>query len=193
MTPRVAAVVLAAGASTRMGRPKQLLPFRGRSLLRHAVETAAAADLRPIIAILGAHADETEPELAGLPARAVRCAGWERGMGASIRAGAAAVAADDVDAVVLLLCDQPLVGPGGLRALVELHVAGAEVVASAYADTVGAPALFGRAWLARLLALEDGAGAKRLLSAAGAALRTVALPEGAVDVDTPEDYARAHA
>jgi molybdenum cofactor cytidylyltransferase len=192
MTSSVAAVILAAGAATRMGFPKQILPFRGRSLLRHAIDAATAAGLAPIFVVLGAHLERIEPELAGLPARAVLCSNWADGQGASVRAGVRALCdgTNEPDAVVLLLCDQPLLGPDVLRELLAVHTAGADVAASTYAETVGVPALFGRNWFPRLLDLPDSAGAKRLLAAAGDDLRRIPFPGGAFDIDTPMDYDR---
>src|SRR5947199_10199355 len=102
---RVAVAVLAAGGSTRMGRPKQLLPFGGRSLLRHAAEAAVAAECGPVVVILGAGADRLRPELDGLPVAVAVNPEWELGPGTSVRAAVGAVElAAEVGAIVFLLC-----------------------------------------------------------------------------------------
>ena len=187
MTPRIGAVVLAAGGSRRMGRPKQLLPYRGRSLLRHAAEAALATPCRPVAVVLGAAAALAEAELAGLPVDAVRNPRWADGIGTSIRAGIAALGA--ADAAIILLADQPLLGPAALLALLERFAQDRpDAVASEYAGTLGVPALFARSLFPALLSLADDEGAKRVILAGNAA--RVPFPDGAIDVDTPADYQR---
>ena len=105
----VAAVILAAGASSRLGRPKQLLTLNGRSLLRRTVEAATNAGCAPILVVLGAHAGQLTGETGALssPVRVVINENWAEGMGTSLAAGVAALeaAAPTVRAVVVLLCD----------------------------------------------------------------------------------------
>lgn len=183
----VAAVVLAAGGSSRMGRPKQLLPYRGRSLVRHAVAAAAGGGCEPVVVVTGAHAAEVEAELAGV--RVVRNDDWRAGPGTSVWAGVTAVG--DADAVVFLLCDQPHVDAGHVRRLLdEYRVSGRPMVASAYADAVGVPALFDRSCFAELAAVDPAAGAKQLLARDRDRVAVVPFPAGGADVDTPADYAR---
>lgn len=193
-------MILAAGASTRLGggRLKQLLPFRGRSLLRHAAEVALAAGASPVVVVLGAQAERLRGELAGLPVEVVVNTGWEEGMASSLRAGLAALvaAAPDTGAVLLMLCDQPLVTPEALQALVAAHRAsGKPAIASEYASggPLGPPCLFARPLFADLLALSGAQGAKQLLSrlSPDATLR-VSLPEADQDIDTAADWERFH-
>ena len=185
-------VILAAGGSSRMGRPKQLLPFRGRTMLRHAAEVAVASGLRPVLVVLGDDADRMGTELDGLPVTPVLNPDWDRGMGTSVRAGVRAllVAAPDADAVVLTLCDLPLVTPDVFARLVETHRGGHPVAACRYGDAAGVPTLFDRSYFPALQTLADGEGAKRLVAAAGPAVGFVAFPDGSADVDTPADYRR---
>lgn len=186
---RVAGIVLAAGGSSRMGRPKQLLPFRGRSLLRHAAGVALAGGCDPVVVVLGAGADRLRAELDGLPVTTAENPDWEQGPGTSVRAGVAAVGA--ADAVVFLLCDQPLVDAAHVRRLVAAHRAtGRPMVASGYGGSVGVPALFARACFPALLATPPAAGAKPLLTRDPDAVAVVSFPAGAVDLDTPADYER---
>jgi molybdenum cofactor cytidylyltransferase len=121
----VAAIVLAAGASTRLGagRSKQLLRYQGRTLLRHSVEQALGSSCRPVIVVLGAEVERCEQELAGLDVHVTINPAWADGMGSSIRAGMTALtaAAPDARAVVITLCDQPLVGAAFIDRLVQRY------------------------------------------------------------------------
>src|SRR5512138_3343641 len=105
---RVAALILAAGASTRMGRPKQLLDWGGRPLVRAAAETALAARLDPVLVVVGGARAEVEAALVGLPLRVIANPNYAGGQSTSLRAGVAALGSDS-DAVVVLLGDQPFV------------------------------------------------------------------------------------
>ena len=185
----VALLLLAAGASTRMGRPKQLLPYHGRTLLRHAAETAVAAGCAPIVLVTGALHDELLAEIVGLPILAVHNPDWETGMASYIRAGLAAVAAAAPRAVLVMLTDQPLVTPELLRQLiVQQHATQAPIVAAAYGETLGVPAIFDKSLLPELLKLQGAQGAGRLIARLGAAVGQVAFPAGLLDVDTPAQY-----
>ncbi|SDX37123.1 nucleotidyltransferase family protein [Hymenobacter psychrophilus] len=186
-----AILLLAAGASSRLGRPKQLLPYQGQTLLRRAAETAvAAAAGAPVVVVTGARHEELLPDLAGLAVRVVRCAEWERGMGASLKTGLAALDSTAPSAVTVLLCDQPHVTPALLRQLAATHEAtGQPIVASAYAGTRGVPVLFGAQVLPLLRQLPDSAGAAALLKQYPELVATVPFAAGAVDVDTEAQYA----
>jgi molybdenum cofactor cytidylyltransferase len=186
-------VVLAAGASSRLGSPKQLVTLGGRTLLRRAVETAVATGLGPVVVVLGAAADRCRPEVEGLDVAVVENAEWPSGMASSVRAGLAGVAAaaPDADAVLLTLCDQPFVTAELLSRLVSVRrETSASVVACEYAGALGVPALFGRELFGELAALEGESGARRVVARHAASARSVPFPEGAVDVDTPRDVER---
>ena len=184
----VALLLLAAGASTRMGRPKQLLPYHGRTLLRHAAETAVATGCAPIVLVTGALHDELVGEVVDLPVQAVHNPEWQSGMASSIRAGLAAVAG--ASAVLIMLTDQPLVTPELLRQLLaRQRQTQAPIIAAAYGDTLGVPAVFDQAMISRLLQLQGQQGAGRLIASLGAAVGRVPFPAGLFDVDTPEQYA----
>ncbi|GAA3985657.1 nucleotidyltransferase family protein [Hymenobacter antarcticus] len=186
----VALVLLAAGASTRMGRPKQLLSYHGRTLLRHAAETAAATGCAPIVLVTGALHDELLTEVTGLPIQAAHNPDWATGMASSIRTGLTAVAAAEPRAVLIMLTDQPLVTPELLRQLItQQQATQAPIVAAAYGDTLGVPAVFATSIFPELLKLEGAQGAGRLIARLGTAVGQVAFPAGLLDVDTPEQYA----
>jgi molybdenum cofactor cytidylyltransferase len=186
----VAALLLAAGASTRMGRPKQLLAYQGRSLVRHAAETALAAGCAPVIVVTGALHNELAAELHDLPVQLVHNAVWAVGLGSSIGVGVQAVEkiAPDTAAVLVLLSDQPLVTPALLQQLLHAWQQSGLPVATGYAGTVGVPAVFGRLGWPQLLALPAEAGAKPLLQRLGDELGVVPFAAAATDVDTPEQY-----
>ncbi len=187
-----ALVLLAAGASRRMGRPKQLLPVAGRPLVRLVAEQALAAPVTPVIVVLGAHAAQIGSSLAGLPVQIVVHDQWERGMGSSLRAGVEAVLAakPETKAVIVALADQPGCSADHFSRLIETHQAtGRTIVASATEEGVGPPVLFAAHWFHRLRQLEGAVGARELLREQRAATATVPL-ETAADLDTPADYAR---
>jgi molybdenum cofactor cytidylyltransferase len=184
-------VVLAAGGSRRMPGPKQLLRFRGVTLLRHAAQTAVAARCGPVVVVLGAAAlaKQLRFELVDLAVSVVDNHKWKDGMSSSIRAGIEALeAAGSADAVLLMTCDQPYVTAEVLGQLVAaFHQSHPPAVACAYAGTVGVPALFDRALFAELKALEHDQGAKRILERHLPRIGRIPFEQGAVDIDTPED------
>ena len=189
----IGAVILAAGASSRMGRPKQTLRFQGESLLRRAALAALDAGCRPVVVVTGANAELSRRELDGLDVRDVLNSAWETGMASSIRAGIENLmhAEPGVAAAVFLLCDQPLVTAGVLSGLIAAHHAtGQPVVASAYGGGFGVPALFSGTLFAELARLEGRSGAKEIIQRHAREACFLPFPEGEVDVDTPEDFSR---
>ena len=193
MMPGVGLIVLAAGGSSRLGHPKQLLPYRGRTLLRHAAETALASACRPIVVVLGASADRLHPEVAALEVLVAENPDWEQGMGSSIRVGLASLetSAPDLIGVVLMLCDQPLITPPSLDALVQSHLdTDSPLVASEYGGTHGVPAFFSRTLFPELRALRNVQGAKAVITAHAPEAIALPLPAGVWDVDTAADYER---
>ena len=186
----VALLLLAAGASTRMGRPKQLLPYQGRTLLRHAAETAVASGCTPIALVTGALHEALVAEVSGLPIAVVHNPDWETGMASSIHTGLVAVTTARPAAVLIMLCDQPLVTPELLCQLVaQQRQTQAPIVAAAYGDTLGVPVVFAQTMLPELLQLQGQQGAGQLIASLGAAVGRVLFPAGLLDVDTPEQYA----
>ena len=185
----VALLLLAAGASSRMGQPKQLLPYQGRTLLRHAAETAVATGCAPIILITGALHQELVEEVSDLPIQIVHNPNWASGMASSIRVGLGAVPAAPPAAVLIMLTDQPLVTPALLRQLVaQQKQTHAPIVAATYGDTLGVPAICDYSLLPELRQLQGAQGANRLIAHRGAAVGRVPFPAGLLDIDTPEQY-----
>lgn len=191
----IAIIILAAGESARMGQAKQLLPYRGTTLLRHTVENALAIPGAHIVVVLGAFAEEIRPTLEGLPVEIVENPAWSTGMGSSLRTGLEAVlsASSETAAAIFLLCDQPLLSPVNLDALIQTHrETGAAIVASEYGDVLGVPALFHRSLFPELLGLDGGEGAKKIISRHRDKAIGIPFADGAVDIDTPGDYAGLH-
>ena len=176
-------MLLAAGGSSRLGRPKQLVQVEGKTLVRRAAEACVASVARRTHVVVGAHAEAVAAELAGLDVAIVANPHWKDGVSTSIRAGIAA--AGDADGVVLVLADQPHLRADTLDALVRALAGPGSIAASRYAGGRGAPAAFGRDHFAALAALRGDRGAKELL--AGPAVVEVPFPEGAADVDTEDD------
>jgi molybdenum cofactor cytidylyltransferase len=189
----VGIVLLAAGGSTRMGRPKQLLAFGGRSLVRRAAEAAIESGCGPVVVVLGACADQVRGEVAGLGIEVVFNEGWERGIGTSIRRGIRALIGHTKppSAAVIMLCDQPMVTAAVLgRLLREYEKGDSAVVAAGYEETLGPPVVVGAEFFTALLSLPDDRGAKGIWLGHPERVQRVECPEAGMDVDTPEDYAR---
>ena len=187
----IAGVILAAGGSSRLGEPKQLLTFRGATLIQRAVRAAAEAGCDPVIVVAGDSAEAIRSELGeenGIVV--VENAEWRSGIGTSIRRGLEQLTRS-VEAVVLLTCDQPFVDATIVgKLMAERERTRRAIVASSYADTLGVPALFDRSCFDALLTLPDRSGAKSLIEARRDEAASIAFEEGAVDIDTPGDFER---
>jgi len=181
-------VLLAAGASRRLGQPKQLLPFRGRPLLRHLCEAVAATTLfDPFVVVLGASAARVRREAGPLPAKIVVNKNWRQGMGSSIHCGVRPCRS--CEALVIMLCDQPFVTGPLLRRLVAVYLRNpAAIVCCRYDKTTGPPVLFPSIYFPALRALAPDAGAKSVIVKNIDAVRFVSFRKGAADIDTPADW-----
>ncbi len=192
--PRVAAIVLAAGAARRMrGRDKLLEPVDGRPVLRVVAEAAGASRADEVVVVVPPGAEARRASLAGLDVGIVEAPDWAEGMAASLRAGLAAVAAR-AEAVVVLLADMPEVGPGDIDRLIAGYDPdeGREIVRAVAADgTPGHPVLFGRRFFESLAALRGDRGARDVLAEAGEFVVEVATDgrRALTDLDTPEAWA----
>ena len=189
----VGAVILAAGSSSRMGTPKQTLQFDGNSLLRRTALAALGAACRPVVVVTGAHAELCRLELEGLDVCEKFNAAWETGMASSVRTGIECLVNVDPNTAgtVLLLCDQPHVTSNMISTLIKTHHdTGRPVIASSYAGSFGVPALFSRKLFGELTQLEGTSGAKEIIKRHASDAHFLPFPEGEVDVDTPNDFAR---
>ena len=201
MKEPVGAIILAAGASTRLGEPKQLVRFEGQSLLRRATDAALASKCQTVVVVLGADASRTEKELHSLPVIVVHNERWSEGMSTSVRIGLEALEAnhgtnDDnrvLDAAVLMPCDQPHLSPEVLNRLMEAHhETGQPIVVSGYSNTWGVPMLFARSLWPELHELNGSRGAKSVAVRHAEQVECVPFPGGAFDVDTRDDLERLH-
>jgi molybdenum cofactor cytidylyltransferase len=170
-----------------------------RLLRARSPQTAIAADCDPIIVVLGAYSDSLnerlrqriQTEIIDLPVRVVNNSEWQTGMGSSIRVGIQALLDlnMDVEATILLLCDQPFVSPQIIWQLRSIYDSTHQpIVASSYQDTIGVPALFDRQLFSELLDLNQLEGAKTLIQRHLNTVKTIDFPQGSIDLDTPKDY-----
>lgn len=186
----IPAIVLAAGASTRLGQPKQLVQYRGENLLARAIRIASEAGADPVFVVLGANLDAILPT--GLRDQAVPVINknWEHGISTSIHAGLRAVhgALPATEGVLLLACDQPRLSADHLRALLRTFSSeSGSIAASAYAGVLGTPAVFPRGAFRQLFGLRGDMGARALLVKPARPVIGVPFPDGEVDIDTPAD------
>ena len=212
----IAAIILAAGESSRLGQPKQLIQFRGKTLLRRVVDAASEAGCRPILVVLGntertshvrslglasgeTRQDNMESgqgissELKNTGATIIANPNWKGGIGTSIRAGVQHLidTAPGVEATVLLACDQPFVDRAVIDGLITLRRETRKpIVAASYAGTLGVPVLFDRSLLPELLRLDDSAGAKSIILSNRDQVAEFPFPAGKIDIDTAEDWQR---
>ncbi len=186
---RVAGVVLAAGGSRRMGRSKQLIPWRGKPLVWHAVRTALEAGLSPVVVVLGEQADRVREAIAGEGVSVVRNAQWEQGQSTSVQAGLAAVQRV-AEAVVFLLCDTPFVTPQVIRTLVHEHRQTlTPIVAPRIEERWANPVLFDRVTFEAFSTLRGDLGGRALFERFRMA-GISADPRIGLDVDTTADLRR---
>jgi CTP:molybdopterin cytidylyltransferase MocA len=190
---RIGCAVLAAGGSTRLGIPKQLVLFRGVALAARAVRAARASACEDVAVVVGCHRGEVERAVAGLGAEVLCAEDWSKGLSRSIQLATRWGRERGVAALILAVCDQPLLGAEHIDALARRHrSAGAEVVASSYSGTRGVPALFAASWFDRLETLQGDRGAGALLRSAGR-VDEVGWEDGRFDIDELEDVERMRA
>jgi molybdenum cofactor cytidylyltransferase len=180
-------IILAAGASTRLGQPKQNLKFRDKTLLQRMVEIAIASTCRPVIVVIGANADSILPVE---NCDVIYNANWEEGMASSIRIGMSEIIKNKaIDNVVIMLCDQPFVSTSLIDTIVQKQIeTGKPIIACTYSNAVGVPALFNRSLFDELLLLKGNEGAKSIFKVYPNKIITVPFPEGSIDIDTMNDY-----
>lgn len=192
--PSTGLVLLAAGASRRLGQPKQLVAVSDVPLLLRAVDAALGCSaVWPVIVVLGAHADQLRPVVARRPVLVAENPAWAEGIASSLRAGLAGLQqfSRHLEGAVFALCDQPAFSTSVIERLLAHRAAtGAGVVAARYAGHAGAPAFIAREHFAALSHLTGDAGARQLFAMLPPdAITTVDLPDLALDLDTPEDLA----
>ena len=191
---RLGAIILAAGSSSRLGQPKQLVAYKGTPLVVRAAQAALEAGASPVVVVLGANVEKIRPALVSLPILIAENSTWSEGMASSLRTGLAALesSAPTLDAVLIALCDQPHFSADSIGRLQAAFSAQppATIAATRHTDGGGVPAIFTRAHCAAIAALRGAEGARRIIAAHTTATAFVDLPELAFDIDTPADLQR---
>ena len=194
--PDVALILLAAGAARRFGALKQLQLLGGQSLVRRAAEVAQATGL-PVTVVTGAQSGRVAEALQDLSVHELHNADWAQGLGGSLALAVRTIraASPSPAAVLILLADQPFVRTDDLHAILREHAAHPDAIVTADygADVLGPPCLFPSRWFDALVALQGDRGARALRREHRASVRTLPMPDAGVDVDTPEDLAKAEA
>jgi molybdenum cofactor cytidylyltransferase len=188
---KIGIVILAAGVSSRLGSPKQLLSYNGKTLLRHAVDEATNSNADFVVVVLGANADLLLKEIDATKASVIENKEWEEGMASSIRTGLKMLLKQQVqvDGVIFMVCDQPFVSSVVLNNLINSYKeTGKPVVASDYGEVTGPPAFFHQSFFTELMQLKGDEGAKRIIQQHKNETATIPFPEGRIDIDREEDY-----
>jgi molybdenum cofactor cytidylyltransferase len=184
-------VILAAGPSSRLGQPKQLLEFQGTTLIRRIIQSAVDAVNTPVVVILGANCSLIKNQLNHLPVHIVFNPDWPEGIASSIRKGLMALLyySPDTEAALFAVCDQPYITPD---LFLEMISAGDKtqkpIVACRYNSILGTPVLFKKVYFEMLLALKDNEGARKIIQTHPESVEAVPFPLGIYDVDTLQDY-----
>jgi molybdenum cofactor cytidylyltransferase len=188
-----AAIILAAGASTRLGQPKQLLKLNGETLLHRTARLATEAGYNPVFVVLGYEAARMQQELSSLAAKPILNPDWSSGMGSSLSSGIEAVMNEKTapQKVIVLLCDQPTLSAETLSNLLRTSTESKSLItASSYSGRSGVPAIFDQQLYPDLLKVEGDQGARSVIQRYADQTMTVEFPSGIVDIDTPEDLAK---
>ncbi len=187
---KCAIVILAAGQSSRLGRPKQLLQFNGKSLLKHSVAEALQTNL-PVIVVTGANANLIKNELEEFNVTIAENKKWKEGMSTSLHCGLAAAQNlnKEIDGIIFMVSDQPFVSATLINNLLKAqNNESLPIVASGYAGRLGAPVLFHKFFFDELMNLQGDTGARKLIEQYKNLATSVSFPAGAIDIDTMEDY-----
>lgn len=184
-------VLLAAGNSSRLGQPKQLLLFKGKTLLQHSIELTAAADTTFTVVVLGANAELLQPCIKDNKVHTVINKRWREGMASSIVCGVRLLKEVDntIEGFILMVCDQPYVTTFLIDELIRVHRnTGKLIVTCSYGETFGPPALFHKSVFKELMELTGDVGARSIIKKYPGEVEFVPFPEGITDVDTEADY-----
>ncbi len=184
----IAIIILAAGSSSRLGRPKQLLKFDGSTLLQRSI-TAALNVSQNVIVVLGANENLILPTISNFPIEIILNENWATGMSSSIRTGMSVLEKEKHDAVLIMLCDQPFVDASLLEKMVSIFGKNEQsILACEYEGKVGVPAIFDASFFQKLKTLEGQKGAKALIINNLEKTKRVVFEKGKIDIDTEEDW-----
>jgi molybdenum cofactor cytidylyltransferase len=188
---QVGIILLAAGGSSRLGKPKQLLLYKGQTLLQNTLSVALTSNAQSVIVVLGANADILQTEITNGKIHVVVNDDWQEGMGSSIRTGVKAITEinPSTEGVILLVCDQPFINSALLNNLITAHQkTGKEIVACTYGNTFGPPVFFHQSLFSELLQLKGDTGARSIVQKHLDNMEAIPFPEGIFDIDTKGDY-----
>jgi molybdenum cofactor cytidylyltransferase len=191
--PNAISLILSAGESSRMGQIKALLPWREKTFLHHATQAARGGGVIEVVAVLGSGAGQIIPEADRLQIKHVLNPQWKQGMGSSLKAGLSWVRTryPKASGVLIQLADQPRIDATHVRQMLRAHLENpGKIVVADYDGKVGVPAFFPNEFFPSLLALANESGAKAMLQNHLDRLIRIAVPEAAMDVDTPDQYER---
>jgi len=185
-------ILLAAGSSSRLGRAKQLIEFQGKPLIQKAIDEANKSQTDCLVVVLGANADLIQTGFESSSAPLIINSDWQQGMSSSMQAGLRFLMEKEaIDQVLLMLCDQPFVDASLLNQLITAkETSGKGIVAAAYSNTLGVPALFEERYFEELLQLTGSEGAKKVIFNHQAEVHALDFPLGAVDLDTEEEVSQ---
>jgi molybdenum cofactor cytidylyltransferase len=184
-------IILSAGNSSRLGSPKQLLPYKNSTLLQQAITAAKKTAYAPIVLVLGAYAEEILAESPEMQVYTIINNKWQEGISTSITTGLSKLLElqPNMDNVIIAVSDQPFISDEIFKALVEKQQQSRKnIVASLYAETIGTPALFKKKYFDELMLLDGNTGAKPILQKYTADVATVPFELGYIDIDTQTDY-----
>lgn len=187
----IGVVILAAGQSSRLGKPKQLLTLNGLTLLEKAASAALDLNSSPVLVVLGAYADDIKSKVKLQGVDIVVNEGWEEGMASSLRIGIEYMQQNHahVDGILFLVCDQPYLHSALLKDLVGLQKRkDLPIAASSYGGKIGTPALFHQSTFSSLMLLKGDTGARKLLDERMNDVAVLHFEQGVYDIDTVEDY-----
>lgn len=186
----IGVVILAAGSSSRLGRPKQLVKFKDKPLLQHVIDTIDPYRFSPSLLVLGANSDQVLKSINPKNVTISRNENWSEGIASSIRLGVSESMKliDTLDGILFLLSDQPFVSRELIEKLLESHMNGnQQITACSYNDNIGVPAIFGSQFFPELLELKGDVGAKKIITQNIESVETITFEHGSFDVDTEED------
>lgn len=184
-------IILAAGNSSRLGKPKQLVSYQGKTLLDIASMAAIESSCKPLVVVLGAYASEILEQHQHAGISYIINESWAEGMSSSISAGLTTLLAQDntLQQLIIAVSDQPFISSKIFENLIKKQQhSGKSMVASSYAQTIGTPALFHRKYFDELLSLSGNEGAKHLLKQYPEDRETISFELGHIDIDTETDY-----
>ncbi len=181
--------MLAAGASRRLGFPKQLVRQNEKSLLEHTFELTSNLNLNARLVVLGANADEIKASLQFGEFETLENRNWNSGMAGSIKVGLQQIIDKhpDTSATLILVCDQPLLTTEVLENMIDNYISGSPIVACKYDEVIGVPVLFDQSYFPELLELQGDQGARQILNKYEQDASFVDFPDGSFDIDTQED------